>query len=515
MAHSIEAMGLGRSVLIDRDDNVVAGNGTLEAASAAGVTKVRVIETDGTELIAVKRTNLEGLQSKAMAIADNRTAELATWDIEQLDRTLAELDEAEFAVDDLGFDETDLGDLFSDLDTSLMIGKKTGQPTADGEATEPAIPEQAQAEWQVQPGDLWLIHGEQSTHRLLCGDVTSEVDVARLFGDSRASLVVADPPYGMGKEADGVVNDNLYREKLDAFQMAWFRTIRPHVLDAGSSFYIWGNSEDLYRLWFCGGLRDAERLTLRNEIVWDKEFIAGMGSDLMTQYPIATERCLFIQVGDQFIGNVNADQYWEGWDEVRLPLVGMAKAAGLTSATCREVCGVGMFQHWFSRSQWQMISEKYYSMLQQAYPDAFSRPYHELRDKYDQLRGGFRNHLNGILGGMRAYFDNAHDNMTDVWRFGRVHGDERMGHATPKPVSMMRRHVVSSAPPNAIVCEPFGGTGPVMAACEATGRHCRTSELQPEYCAVILQRMKDLGCRCERMTEKKTARSKPRRARKR
>ncbi|GAB5444858.1 MAG: hypothetical protein Fues2KO_52070 [Fuerstiella sp.] len=131
LAHSIETMGLGRSVLIDRDDNVVAGNGTLEAATAAGVTKVRVIETDGTELIAVKRTNLEGLQSKAMAIADNRTAELATWDIEQLDRTLSELDEAEFVVDDLGFDETDLGDLFGDLDNSLMLGETEDDEFAD------------------------------------------------------------------------------------------------------------------------------------------------------------------------------------------------------------------------------------------------------------------------------------------------------------------------------------------------------------------------------------------------
>jgi hypothetical protein len=63
----------------------------------------------------------------------------------------------------------------------------------------------------------------------------------------------------MGKENDGVQNDNLYAEKLDAFQMEWWKAVRPHVEDNGSA-YIWGNAPDLWRLWYVGGLNDSERL---------------------------------------------------------------------------------------------------------------------------------------------------------------------------------------------------------------------------------------------------------------
>jgi DNA modification methylase len=61
----------------------------------------------------------------------------------------------------------------------------------------------------VHPGQLWQL-GE---HRLICGDCTDPVQVARVMGGERAALCHADPPYGMGKEKDGIANDNLYREK--------------------------------------------------------------------------------------------------------------------------------------------------------------------------------------------------------------------------------------------------------------------------------------------------------------
>ena len=80
---------------------------------------------------------------------------------------------------------------------------------------------------------------------MLCGDSTKAEDVARLIGDTRATLCHADPPYGMGKEKDGIANDNLYREKLDAFQMEWWRAFRPWLADNGSA-YIWGNAEDFF-----------------------------------------------------------------------------------------------------------------------------------------------------------------------------------------------------------------------------------------------------------------------------
>ena len=69
---------------IDEQNVVLAGNGVTEAAAEAGITKVRVVEASGNEIIAVRRRGLSDEQKRALAIYDNRTAELAEWNPEQL-----------------------------------------------------------------------------------------------------------------------------------------------------------------------------------------------------------------------------------------------------------------------------------------------------------------------------------------------------------------------------------------------------------------------------------------------
>lgn len=81
---ALHQVGAARSIVIDEDNVILAGNGVTEAAAEAGITRVRVIEADGQELIAVRRTGLTEDQKRALAIYDNRTGELATWDAGQL-----------------------------------------------------------------------------------------------------------------------------------------------------------------------------------------------------------------------------------------------------------------------------------------------------------------------------------------------------------------------------------------------------------------------------------------------
>jgi DNA modification methylase len=81
--------------------------------------------------------------------------------------------------------------------------------------------------------------------------------------------------------------------------------------------------------------------------------------------------------------------------------------------------------------------------------------------------------------------------MTDVWEFCRVTGEERHGHATPKPVAMMERVMKSSLPPGGLCAEPFAGSGSTLMAAETTGRICYTMELAPQYCDVIIKRWED------------------------
>jgi hypothetical protein len=84
VADALRDVGAGRSIVIDEDDVILAGNGVQAAALQAGLTTVRVIEADGQEIIAVRRRGLTAAQKRALAIYDNRTAELATWNFEQL-----------------------------------------------------------------------------------------------------------------------------------------------------------------------------------------------------------------------------------------------------------------------------------------------------------------------------------------------------------------------------------------------------------------------------------------------
>jgi len=98
--NSLAELGAGRSILLDADDVLIAGNGVFEQAQALGL-PVKVIESDGTELIAVKRTDLSTDDEKriALAIADNRLTDLSDFDDEALNKMLDELstDMAELA----------------------------------------------------------------------------------------------------------------------------------------------------------------------------------------------------------------------------------------------------------------------------------------------------------------------------------------------------------------------------------------------------------------------------------
>lgn len=115
---SLRNNGAGRSILIDKNNRIIGGNGVVEAAGQIGLEDVQIVETDGTKIIAVKRTDidLDSKQGREMAIADNATgaADLA-WDTEAIADISAEfdIDVSSWGVfaDDLELDD----DIFNNL----------------------------------------------------------------------------------------------------------------------------------------------------------------------------------------------------------------------------------------------------------------------------------------------------------------------------------------------------------------------------------------------------------------
>lgn len=121
---SLAEHGAGRSVLVDRSGNIIAGNKTVEAARRAGYERVVIVPSDGKALIAVQRSDLDinSKKARALAIADNRTSEIGLdWNPDALRK---------FAPEDLGemFSENELKKLleqgpetFPELDENIPI----------------------------------------------------------------------------------------------------------------------------------------------------------------------------------------------------------------------------------------------------------------------------------------------------------------------------------------------------------------------------------------------------------
>lgn len=109
IVNALHEVGAARSIVIDEHDVVLAGNGVVEGAAQAGIERVRVIDADGEEIIAVRRRGLTDEQKTRLALYDNRASELAEWDVD----VIAELAE-DNALDGL-FNENEIDRILGNL----------------------------------------------------------------------------------------------------------------------------------------------------------------------------------------------------------------------------------------------------------------------------------------------------------------------------------------------------------------------------------------------------------------
>ena len=461
---SIRENKFGRSILIDKDNRIIAGNGIVEAATKTGTKKIRVIETDGDELIAVKRKDLslDSQEGRRLALADNATsAANLKWDEKEIAH----------AQEEWGI---------MPEEWNVQIEQPRDENTPPQQIKEDDFA-RTNIKKRCATGDIWLL----GDHRLMCGDSTNATTVQELMNGERAALCFTDPPYGMKKEKEGIVGDNLNYDDLFKFNEKWIPLSFECLSDVGS-WYCWGIDEPLMDIY--SGIikpmtkqRGDRKVTFRNLIVWDKG-AAGFGICSAAQrcYFPHDEKCLFVMRGRQDYGQTK-DVYWAGFEPLRqklnkwCDLVGKKKVIELTNTAST---------HWYSQSQWAMIPEGHLNTLRDYCIangiDAFNE---EIRAEYDQIRAEWYK--------TRAYFDNTHDSMTAVWRFpvtSQKEREETGGHATPKPIALCGRAIKSSSRERDIVLDLFGGSGSTLIACEQLNRKCYTMELMPEYCDIIIAR---------------------------
>jgi DNA modification methylase len=235
---SIRKYGAGRSILIDRNGKVIAGNKTLERAKALGFKDVIVVRTDGTKIVAVKRADLDmdgDPRARELGIADNRSHELSLdWDPE----ALAKLQGMGVALEKW----------FTEKELDAILGAEPAQK--EKSSVEELVNKAAelQKKWGTAVGQMWAIesrHLPGQYHRLLIGDSTDQTLVKRLFLGRKAAVMTTDPPYGVAYVGQGkstsqqtIANDDLDPAALANFLTGTFRTWDREALAPGSIFYI-------------------------------------------------------------------------------------------------------------------------------------------------------------------------------------------------------------------------------------------------------------------------------------
>jgi DNA modification methylase len=242
---SIEQFGMDDPIGIWKDE-IVEGHGRLIACKELGYEEVPIIRLD----------HLTDEERKAYTLAHNKLTMNSDFDFDILQEELE------------NFDTIDMSDFGFDIDLDI--------DEEEQEIAEDEVPEVSE-EPKAKLGDIYQL----GNHRLMCGDSTSEEDVAKLMNDVKADMVFTDPPYGMNLDTDfsgmkskifkGGNGGNFYEEGIvDTFTPDMLKTI--FDLDIKETF-IWGAN------YF------AELLQNRNNgswIVWDKR--ANGNDDIEEDY---------------------------------------------------------------------------------------------------------------------------------------------------------------------------------------------------------------------------------------
>lgn len=218
---SLREFGFINPVIIDKDYNIIAGHGRVQAAKAEGIKEVPCVLVD----------YLSEAQKKAYIIADNRMALDASWDEELLKVELESLESEAFDLSLTGFDEKELCDIFKSEETEV-------------EDDDYDLTEALEKASFVKRGDLWIV----GRHRLVCGDATDANDVNKLMDGKRANLVLTDPPYGVSFCSSAglkIQNDSLKNEDFYQFLLKAFKNMVDHCEPGASAYCFHADTEGL------------------------------------------------------------------------------------------------------------------------------------------------------------------------------------------------------------------------------------------------------------------------------
>lgn len=264
VANSVKQFNFNVPITVDKNGVIVSGHTRYKAAKKLGLERVPVIVLD----------DLTDEEIKAYRLADNKTGELADWNIELLNDELQDLSLTDIDMSNFGFDFN----LFED----------------DKEAKEDGFDEEVPEEPKSKVGQIYRL----GRHRLMCGDSTNSQSVKKLLGGVQADLLLTDPPYNVdysskdfgGKDSKTRINNQIANDKMtpDEFYKFLFSVFSnaKDNLKSGASFYIWFS--DLATVEFNNAANNSG-LMVKETLIWEKNnFVLGR-----QDYQHKHEPCLY------------------------------------------------------------------------------------------------------------------------------------------------------------------------------------------------------------------------------
>jgi DNA modification methylase len=291
---SLRSLGAGRSIVLDRNGVIIAGNKTAQKAFEIGLEDVIIVRTDGHQLVAVQRTDLDletDPRAKRLALADNRVAQVdLEWDVE----VLAQLTSADPTLTEGLWTRAELEALIRTL------------PREEPEDVEPKVDEAEalRVKWGVDTGQVWQL----GDHRIICGDCTDPEVVRELLQGEQVGLMVTDPPYGVSYDSEWRApysSGDYVVGTIENDDRADWGEVYP-LFDA-PVLYVWhgGLHADVVAV----GLR-AAGYDLRSQIIWNKGvMVFGRGA-----YHWKHEPCWYaVKHGSQahWIGDRTQHTVWD------------------------------------------------------------------------------------------------------------------------------------------------------------------------------------------------------------
>lgn len=283
VASSIKNFGFKVPILIDKNNEIIAGHTRLKAAKKLRLSEVPCIQAD----------DLTPAQVKALRIADNKVSEQSEWDLDILKSEFLELKELDFELTDTGFDIDEIDELF---------------PTdyKDKEEMEDEVPEVNKTPF-IKRGDIIKI----GNHRFMCGDSTSKEDVGKLMDGEKADMIHTDPPYnidyGASKNPRHKIR-TIKNDKLDKSEWELFCKKLYEIFDDFNTgdVYMWGASgpEGMkMRLWLV-----EQGYNWSATIIWNKDRLVLSPAKYQRKY----EPCFYgWKNKSSFVGDRKQTEVWD------------------------------------------------------------------------------------------------------------------------------------------------------------------------------------------------------------